>query len=131
MFMEKRVWIRKVKIFTIGFVILLVGCAGFGRYHKPRPEPDGFGDIKWGTEISALKDMERVAEGKSSDVDLAWYTRKGDALIIGKAKLEKIFIRFGWGTLRACGLTSRATRISRLSRKNCSNDMERPLSPRN
>jgi len=97
MFMEKRVWIRKVKIFTIGFVILLVGCAGFGRYHKPRPEPDGFGDIKWGTEISALKDMERVAEGKSSDVDLAWYTRKGDALIIGKAKLEKIFYSFWMG----------------------------------
>jgi hypothetical protein len=101
MFIEKAVRMRKVKIFTIGFSILLIGCAGSSRYNKPRSEPDGFGDIKWGTEISTLKDMEKVAQGKSSNMDLDWYARRGDTLAIGKAKLEKIFYSFWMGNFES------------------------------
>jgi hypothetical protein len=101
MFMPKAVWMRKVRVFAIGFSILLIGCAGSSRYNKPRSEPDGFGGIKWGTEISTLKDMERVTQGKSSNADLAWYTRKGDTLVIGKAKLEKIFYSFWMGNFES------------------------------
>ncbi len=101
MFMKKTVSMRKVKVFTIGLFVFLIGCAGSSRYNKPRSEPDGFGDIKWGTEISTLKGMERVAQGKSSDVDLAWYTRKEDTLAIGRAKLEKIFYSFWMGNFES------------------------------
>ena len=98
---EKAVRMRKVKVFTIGFSILLIGCAGSSRYNKPRLEPDGFGDIKWGAEISTLKDMERVAQGKSSNSDLVWYIKTGDTSTIGKAKLEKIFYSFWMGNFES------------------------------
>jgi len=98
---EKAVQMRKVKVFTIGFSILLIGCAGPSQYNKSRSEPDGFGDIKWGTEISMLTDMEKVVQGKSSNSDLVWYTRRGDTLAIGKAKLEKIFYSFWMGNFES------------------------------
>ena len=101
MFMRKAVRMREVRVFAIGFSILLIGCAATGRYNKPRSEPDGFGDIKWRAEISTLKDMDRVTQGKSSDADVAWYTRKGDTLAIGKAKLEKIFYSFWMGNFES------------------------------
>jgi len=101
MAIEKAVRMRKVKVFTVGFGILLIGCAGSSRYNKPRSEPDGFAGIKWGTEVSTLKDMEKVAQGKSSNNDLAWYTRGGDTLAIGKAKLEKIFYSFWMGNFES------------------------------
>jgi hypothetical protein len=101
MFMRKAVRMRKVRAFAIGFSILLMSCAGSDRYNKPRSEPDGFGGIKWQAEISTLKDMERVTQGKSSDADVAWYMRKGDTLAIGKAKLEKIFYSFWMGNFES------------------------------
>ena len=88
---------KKVKIFTILFSIFLVGCFASVRHSKPRPDLDGFRDIKWGTEISTLKDMEEVEQDKSSNNDLIWYTRKGDTLAIGEAKLENTFYSFWMG----------------------------------
>jgi hypothetical protein len=41
--------------------------------------------------------MEKVEEGKSSNSDLVWYTRRGDTLAIGKAKLKNIFYSFWKG----------------------------------
>jgi hypothetical protein len=41
--------------------------------------------------------MERVKQDKSSNSDLVWYIRKGDALTIGKAKLENVFYFFWMG----------------------------------
>jgi hypothetical protein len=41
--------------------------------------------------------MEKVEQDKSSNSDLVWYTRKGDLLTIGKAKLENIFYSFWMG----------------------------------
>ena len=101
MFMPKAACMRKVKVFIIGLSILLIGCAGPRRYNKVHSEPDGFGGIKWGAEISTLKDLERVPQGKSSNVDLVWYRRKGDTLAIGKAKLEKIFYSFWMGNFES------------------------------
>jgi len=89
---------RKAKILAIVFSIFLIGCFASLRPSKPlRSEPDGFRGIKWGTKISTLKDMEKVKEDKSSDSDLVWYTRKGDTLAIGEAKLETIFYSFWMG----------------------------------
>ncbi len=84
---------EKVKILAIVFSIFLIGCFASTR-SKLRTDPDGFRDIKWGTEISALKDMERMEQDQSSNKDLVWYTRKGDLLAIGKARLENILYSF-------------------------------------
>jgi len=88
---------KKVKILIIVFTIFLIGCFASTRSSKPHPEPDGFRGIKWGTEISTLEDMERVKQDKSSNSDLVWYIREGDALTIGNAKLENIFYFFWMG----------------------------------
>ena len=88
---------KKVKILAILFTIFLIGCFASVRSSKPRSDPDGFRGIRWGTEISTLKDLEKVEQDKSSDSDLVWYTRKGDILAIGEAKLENIFYSFWMG----------------------------------
>jgi hypothetical protein len=88
---------KKAKILAIVFSIFLIGCFASTRSSKSPSESDGFRSIKWGTEISTLKDMEKVKEEKSSDSDLAWYTRKGDTLAIGQAKLGNIFYSFWMG----------------------------------
>jgi len=92
---------EKVKILAIVFSILLIGCFASTRSSKPRSDPDGFRDIKWGTEISTLKDMEKVEQEKSSNSDLAWYTRKEDPLAIGKARLDNIFYSFWMGNFES------------------------------
>jgi hypothetical protein len=88
---------KKVKILAILFTIFLIGCFASARSSKPRSDPYAFRGIKWGTEISTLKDLEKVEQDKSSGSDLVWYTRKGDTLAIGEAKLENIFYSFWMG----------------------------------
>jgi len=92
---------EKVKILAIVFSIFLIGCFASTRSSQPRSDPDGFRDIKWGTEISTLKDMEKVEQDKSSNSDLVWYTRKEDPLAIGKARLENIFYSFWMGNFES------------------------------
>lgn len=101
MFIPKVLGMKTIKVFTFAFSIFLMGCAGPTRNAKLRPEPDGFRDIKWGAEISTLGDMEKVEQDPSLNSDLAWYVRKGDALAIGNAKLEKIFYSFWMGTFES------------------------------
>ena len=82
----------RIKILTIISGIILIGCFASSRPSKPiSSDPDGFRGIKWGTEISALNDMEKVEEDQSSNKDLVWYTRKGDTLAIGEARFKNIF----------------------------------------
>ena len=85
--------VKKDKVLAVVFSIFLIGCFASTR-SKLRADPDGFRDIKWGTEISTLKDMERMEQDQSSNKDLVWYTRKGDLLAIGKARLESILYSF-------------------------------------
>jgi hypothetical protein len=92
---------KKVKILALAFSICLVGCFASSRSSKFLADPDGFRDIKWGTEISTLKDMEKVEQDKSSKSNLVWYTRKGDPLAIGKARLENIFYSFWMGNFES------------------------------
>jgi len=90
--------VKKVKTLTILFAIFLAGCFASSQPSKPlRSDPDGFRGIRWGTEISALNDMEKVEEDQSSDRDLVWYTRKGDTLAIGEAKFKNVFFSFWMG----------------------------------
>ena len=101
MFIPKLLVMEKVKVLTIAFSILLIGCANSTRHAKSHSEPDGFRGIRWGTEISALGDMEKVEQDESSNSDLAWYRRKGDTLAIGKAELENIFYSFWMGNFES------------------------------
>lgn len=54
-------------------------------------EPDGFRGIKWGTDISEMKDM--VVYGKLHD-STQMYERQNDEMQIGDAKIEHIFYLF-------------------------------------
>jgi hypothetical protein len=92
---------KKVKILAILFTIFLIGCFASARSSKPRSDPDGFRGIKWGTEITILKDMEKAEQDKSSKSDLVWYTRKGDILAIGEAKLKTIYYSFWMGNFES------------------------------
>jgi hypothetical protein len=87
----------KAKILAIVFCIFLIGCLSSARSSRLRTDPDGFRGIRWGTEISSLKNMEKVEQDRSSNKDLVWYTRKGDSLTFGKASLENIFYSFWMG----------------------------------
>ena len=95
---------EKAKILTILLPIFLIGCFASTRPSKPRSDPDGFRGIKWGTEISTLKDMEKIEQDKSSNPDLIWYTKKGDTLAIGEATLENIFYLFWMGNFASVSI---------------------------
>jgi hypothetical protein len=92
---------KKDKILAIVFSIFLIGCFASTRSSKPPSEPDGFRSIKWETEITTLKDMEKAEQDKSSKSDLVWYTRKGDILAIGEAKLKNIYYSFWMGNFES------------------------------
>ena len=56
-------------------------------------EPDGFRGIKWGTDISTLKDMEYVKTDPSYG-GVKLYKRKNDKLQIGDSELISILYGF-------------------------------------
>ena len=91
---------KKIKILAVFFSFFLIGCSLLGGSSKFRREPDGFRDIKWGTDISTLRDMERVGQDKSPGSDLAWYTRKEESFAIGEASIERVFYSFWMGSLQ-------------------------------
>jgi len=91
---------KKMKVLTFVFSILLVGCAST-QYSKPRSELDDFRGIKWGAEVTTLRDTEKVEQDKSPNSDIVWYTRKGETLTFGKAKLENIFYSFWMGNFES------------------------------
>ena len=92
---------KALKILIVFLGILFVGSVAPGQLvgqeaaeFKPGSEPDGFRGIKWGTEISTLKDMVFVM---AIDKDVKRYERKRDELKMGKAKLDYIQYEFRKG----------------------------------
>jgi len=92
---------KKIKALTCVFCIFFVGCLASTQYSKPRSELDGFRGIKWGAEVATLEDMEKLEQDKSPNRDIVWYTRKGETLTFGKAKLENIFYSFWMGNFES------------------------------
>ncbi|MCK4244574.1 MAG: hypothetical protein KAX20_03005 [Candidatus Omnitrophica bacterium] len=82
--------------------ILLIGLAGilllsnFCFAKGFQNEPDGFRGIKWGTDISTLKDMEYFWTDPSYG-GIKIYIRKSEDLHIGEAKLKRIGYGFWRG----------------------------------
>jgi len=92
---------KKVRILSILCTIILIGCSASVRSSKPHSDPDGFKDIKWGTDIATLKDMEKAGLANPSGKDIALYTRKEETLAIGKAKIESTFYSFWMGSFES------------------------------
>jgi hypothetical protein len=61
----------RIIISTIIFGIILTGCFAPPAPPMLRADPEGFRDIKWGTEITMLEDTEEVEQDKSSGRELA------------------------------------------------------------
>lgn len=64
-------------------------------------EPDGFRGIKWGDDISTLKEMIYVKTDPSYG-GVKLYSKKGDSLEIGNAKLKFVYYDF-WQN-KFCGV---------------------------
>ncbi len=91
---------KKMKALTVIFSILLASCSAT-RYTKPRVELDGFRGIQWGAEVTTLVGLQKVEKGKSANPDIDWYTRKGEVLTFGKAKVESVLYTFWMGTFES------------------------------
>ena len=98
---KKRI-MKALKILTVFFGILLMGSLATGQpthqssEFKADSEPDGFRGIKWGTDISTLKDMTLVM---TIDHETKRYKRNGDVLRMGEVKLDYIEYEFWKGML--------------------------------
>jgi hypothetical protein len=53
-------------------------------------EPEGFGGIKWGTNISEVNDLLLVESGKDTD----YYCRKNDQMKIGDSNIDRMSYGF-------------------------------------
>jgi hypothetical protein len=89
--------IKKLSLIALVIFVLTLPMAvtGADGDFKPGSEPDGFRGIKWGTDVSTLKDMEL----KSKRGLYAFYTRRGDVLQIGSSKPQSIVYIFWDGKL--------------------------------
>jgi hypothetical protein len=76
-------WARAAVILI--FCLLSTPAASFDN------EPDGFRDIKWGTNIKNLAGMEKRG---GDSIGLSTYTKKGDDLKIGEADIGEITYAF-------------------------------------
>jgi len=80
------------KFAFIGIIILSVTYSALA--FNPGSEPDGFRGIKWGTDITTLRDMEYLW---TADSGVKVYKRKGDVLKIGGANVANIQYEFWKG----------------------------------
>jgi len=90
---------RKTNI--LGILIILFWMSGFSfsqplNNFKPGSEPDGFGDIKWGTDLSTLKNMKfSKVDPSFGGIDI--YLRLEEDSRIGIARLKNIEYLFWKG----------------------------------
>jgi hypothetical protein len=115
-----------IRSVTLALLLVILNALAFAQAYKPGAEPDGFGGIKWGTDMATLKGMEyfrTVVIGGTLPVEL-WdfdrmemrhriaidiYTKEGDKLMFGKARLASI--EYGFSNGRLCEVTVIATGV--------------------
>ena len=96
------------------FMVGIFGCTQkTTSSFKPNSEPDGFADIKWGTEVSEVKsdmvELMSISDPAEPNVKIKiYYTKKGDDLKMGEARLDKIEYvfwrgKFAEGRINATG----------------------------
>jgi hypothetical protein len=69
------------------FLLVILACTPVIAFQN---EPDGFRNIKWGTNISELSGMSVV----ETHPDLKFYSKDGDKMAIGNASLDEIVYGF-------------------------------------
>ena len=74
------------------FCIFLASCSN--NSFKEGSEPDGFRNIKWGTNLRLLENMKHIGNRDDFGEVIALYIRMDDELIVGGAALEKIEYSF-------------------------------------
>jgi hypothetical protein len=89
---------RKLQKWSVilALIVGILGCTekskpGF----KPNSEPDGFTGIKWGAEFSEVKsdmvELRSTSDPAEPNVKIKiYYTKKGDDLKMGEARLDKM-----------------------------------------
>jgi hypothetical protein len=84
---RKVLTISLLLLFILSVTVVVAQPAQRAGSFKPNSEPDGFNGIKWGTELSSLKEMnlKQTLENGS-----AIFERNNDDLRWGKAKLQTI-----------------------------------------
>ena len=99
-----------IKTNILGIVFLVFWISGLGlsqplNNFKPGSEPDGFGDIKWGTDLSTLKNMKFLRVDPSyGGIDI--YVRAEEVSGIGRASLKSIEYQFRkWKFSGVCIIT--------------------------
>jgi hypothetical protein len=75
-------------ILIISFILLPVSSPAF------QNEPDGFGGIAWGTNVSTLSGMVYDSQYTWAAGTTSFYRRKGDTLRFGEAQL--LSLRYGF-----------------------------------
>jgi hypothetical protein len=90
----------KGKILILTICLFLAGCLLSTR-SKHLSELDGFRGIHWGSEVNKLEGMLKVEPDKPSSRDITWYTRRGETLTFGDAKLENVFYSFWMGSFES------------------------------
>src|SRR3990170_3555444 len=78
--MKIRMRLALIIVKTILLLLLPISSFAFDK------EPDGFRDIKWGTDIETLKDMKFKGDYESSKI----YTRENDRLRVGVAEVDSV-----------------------------------------
>ncbi|MCX5808408.1 MAG: hypothetical protein NTX36_03380 [Proteobacteria bacterium] len=78
--------INHVKLFIIFVILLMLLPVGLLAYHN---KPDGYNGMKWGADISTLKNMKYV-KAEPNKINVVLYTREGDVLRLGNAILKSI-----------------------------------------
>lgn len=98
------------RIISIGLAVLVFGLQGSlvftgnsGSF-KHGSKPDGFRDIKWGTDISTLQGMKRFFRQVEYE-GIKIYTKKDEILFIGRAKPKRI--EYGFWKGKFCSLLIR------------------------
>lgn len=84
------------KLVTLIFVIMVFILPSSNALASYPNEPDGFRGIKWGTDITDLKDKMRLTETGVS-TELVSYERVNDTLVIGTAQVSSIRYTFWLG----------------------------------
>jgi hypothetical protein len=97
---------------VLTFVVGIFGCtqkstSGF----KSNSEPDGFAGIKWATEFSEVKsdmvESRSIVNPTEPNVKIKiYYTKKGDDLKMGEARLDKIEYAFWKGKFAEVQITA-------------------------
>ena len=91
----------KILSIAIFIILLIVNVAS-------TEESEGFRDLKWGTDISNIKnEKELIAiEEESTGIDEKIYKIKNDKLILGSAKLKSIQYTFWKNKLISVAVTT-------------------------